>query len=734
MTEETIDRPGSPHESDTEHLLDQLIAYYHHDEFNHQQKVPTWLSFLSKHPQLIQPLIEYLRAAHLVAQSFELPSTQQSQLSPVEELLTFGDYQLISEIASGAMGIVYRAKSLESSRIVALKMIRAGRFASRDEIRNFRLEMENTAELDHPNIVPIYHIGIHEGQPFYTMKLIEGGNLLHHLPTLHHQFPLIASIIAIVARAVDHAHQRGILHRDLKPANILLDQQGQPYVTDFGLARRLNVCLSGEAALQSQTGTIAGTPCYMAPEQAQGQRGLTIAVDVYGLGAILYHLLTGRPPFRGQSLHDTLQQVIHQHPEPPSKLNPRCPRDLETICLTALAKEPTQRYASAAAMADDLQRYLARQPILARKPGPLHWVWAWCRSHPILFTTYLLSLSCFIVALLLGTALSQQRERYLLAERCRANAFAARHVASTLLNRLEQPAETLCTIAHDPLLLKILRTEPLDQALLQRFVERKLTFLDSQISVSFASLYILSPQHRLLAAVPYNHSLLNQPHAGRNYVQGAWSLQGLSGRYGVYLSRVYRSSNDRLPKAVLSTLVTDQTDPRTEPYGVVATSFPTAAALLQLNLSDEKRVVALIAPLDSNPRDAGPWLVPTDERVVLIHPAYSPGDEPVAFATGLLPTHAPGPGQSPLVPPEDDHTVPTLTDYRDPVAQRDSRYAGRWLASFAPVGRTGYYVVVQERADADPIFWLIVLGSAATVLFGGTLLYTGLRFATGQAR
>jgi serine/threonine-protein kinase len=565
------------------------------------------------------------------------------------------------------------------------------------------------------------------------MKLIEGHNLLHHVPLLHNQFHSIAAIMQLIARAVDHAHQRGVLHRDLKPANILIDQSGQPFVTDFGLARRLSVSATGEAACLLQTGEIAGTPSYMAPEQAQGQRGLTTAVDVYGLGAILYHLLTGQPPFCGESVYETLDQVIHQAPESPRKLNPQCPRELEIICLTAMAKEPAQRYPSAAALADDLERYLTDQPIVACKPSPWQYVWSWCRRHPALFSTYLIAAACFIVALLFGTALSHQRGQRLVAERSRANAFAARHVASTVLNRLEAPAEALDAIAQDPFLIKILRTQPLDQPLLQRLVERKLAYLDRQSGAAFTSIYILSPQHLLLAAIPFNDAVIGQPHTGRNYVHGAWALQGLTGRHAVHVSRVYRSTNDQLPKAVLSTLIADSSDPQSEPLGVVAVSFPTAAKLFELDLTDQQRVVALVAPFDTNLREHGPWLAPTEQRVVLIHPAYQQGDEPVAFPSGYLPPHEPRPGVSPLLPPEDDQPVLTLTDYRDPVAARDPRYAGRWLASFAPVGRTGYYVVVQERLEADPIFGLIVLGAGATILLGATLLYSGLRWTTGRA-
>ena len=262
------------------------------------------------------------------------------------------DYEILDELGQGGMGVVYRARQRSLNRIVAVKLVRAGELASEEEVRRFRLEAENVARLDHPHIVPVYEVGEHDGQHYFSMKLIEGGSLATLRRSLFDKTLLrsVAHLLTRVARAVHHAHQRGILHRDLKPANILLDERGKPHITDFGLARRLE----GASDL-TQSGAIVGTPNYMAPEQAGGDKAaLTTAVDVHALGAILYEMLTDFPPFASPSVVDTLLRVRHDKPTPPRTIRPSIDVDLETICLKCLEKEPTQRYASAAALADDL--------------------------------------------------------------------------------------------------------------------------------------------------------------------------------------------------------------------------------------------------------------------------------------------------------------------------------------------------------------------------------------------
>lgn len=273
----------------------------------------------------------------------------------------FGEFELISEVARGGMGVVYRARQVALGRIVALKMILAGRLADAEDVERFRREAEAAARLQHPNIVAIYDVGEVDGQHYFTMEFIEGSNLARKVAAGPLPSRVAAGYVRKLARAVHHAHRQGIVHRDLKPSNVLLDADDEPHITDFGLAKRL----SGEPG-KTRTGTVLGTPSYMAPEQAQGRRDIGPPADIYSLGAILYELVTGRPPFQAETPLDTAMQVLHNDPVPPRLLNPDVDHDLDTICLKCLQKDPQLRYPTAAALAEDLQRYLDGEPISAR--------------------------------------------------------------------------------------------------------------------------------------------------------------------------------------------------------------------------------------------------------------------------------------------------------------------------------------------------------------------------------
>jgi WD40 repeat protein/tRNA A-37 threonylcarbamoyl transferase component Bud32 len=290
---------------------------------------------------------------------------------------SFGDYVLVEEIAEGGMGVVWKAWQQGLKRTVALKMIRAGRLASPAEVQRFRTEAEAVAHLDHPHIVPIYEVGEIEGRHYFSMKFVEGGSLARQVGRIGRDQRSAASLLVGVARAIHHAHQRGILHRDLKPGNILLDRDGQPHVTDFGLAKRVE----GDQR-QTQSGAIVGTLGYMPPEQARADRVVTTAADVYGIGAVLYELLTGRPPFVAGSPLETLLQIQTDEPVRPRVRDPRVDRDLETICLKCLEKDPCRRYASAEAVAEELERWLAGVPIAARRTGRVERLRRWCRRNP----------------------------------------------------------------------------------------------------------------------------------------------------------------------------------------------------------------------------------------------------------------------------------------------------------------------------------------------------------------
>lgn len=291
----------------------------------------------------------------------------------------FGDYELLEEVARGGMGVVYKARQVSLDRIVAVKMILAGELASRETVERFRGEAAAVARLDHPGIVPIYEVGAHEGQHFFSMGFVDGTSLAAELAGGPLAPREAARLVQEVAEAVQHAHDHGVIHRDLKPGNVLLDKAGHARVTDFGLAKRTEF----ESHLTT-TGQVLGTPSFMSPEQAAARWELVgPPTDVYALGAILYNALTGRPPFQAASLAETLQQVLEREPVPPRVLNPHIPRDLETITLRCLAKTPARRCSTARELAAELQRFLSGEPIRSRPVGRPERVWRWCCRRPL---------------------------------------------------------------------------------------------------------------------------------------------------------------------------------------------------------------------------------------------------------------------------------------------------------------------------------------------------------------
>jgi WD40 repeat protein len=431
-----------------EQRLNEVIAAYL--EAAEAGRVPAREEWLAAHPELAGELAAFLdnrdrlAAAAAPLRDAAPPPDPDATLPPAPTLAPhtpgadapgaplgtvryFGDYELLEEIARGGMGVVFRARQVSLGRDVALKMILAGQLASPADVARFRGEAEAAANLDHPNILPIYEVGEHAGQQYFSMKLIDGGSLADRFASLRRggqnssYLRGDAALLATVARAVHHAHQRGVLHRDLKPANVLLDAGGTPYVTDFGLAKRVE----GGGGL-TQSGAIVGTPAYMPPEQARAEKQVTTAADVYALGAILYECLTGNPPFRGDTPLDTILQVLDREPPRPRALDPRIDRDSETIALKCLEKEPAKRYDSAAALADDLERWHRGEPIAARSVGRAERAWRWCRRNPALAAlAAALALALTGAAVTSGLVAVQAQRRAEVEARARAQAEQA---------------------------------------------------------------------------------------------------------------------------------------------------------------------------------------------------------------------------------------------------------------------------------------------------------------------
>jgi eukaryotic-like serine/threonine-protein kinase len=342
-------------------------------------------------------------------------------LPKIPATLSIEGYELLGELGRGGMGVVYKARQVRLDRLVALKVILAGVHAGDEDLARFRREGESLARIQHPNIIQIYEVGEQDGRPFFALEYVDGQSLAQRFSGIPLQARHAAHLVETLARAIHAANQHGVIHRDLKPANVLMTSGGVLKITDFGLAKRLD-----NGADPSRSGELMGTPSYMAPEQARGQTTLIgAATDVYGLGAVLYELLAGRPPFHAETQLDTVLLVLNDEPIAPSRSQPRIPRDLETICLKCLRKEPGARYADGAALAEDLRRFLTHRPIKARRVGPLGRACLWCRRKPTQ-AALTISVAFLLVLIAVGATLSAYRLRQELLTSYTAQARASR--------------------------------------------------------------------------------------------------------------------------------------------------------------------------------------------------------------------------------------------------------------------------------------------------------------------
>jgi tRNA A-37 threonylcarbamoyl transferase component Bud32 len=620
-----------------------------------------------------------------------------------------GDYELLERIGRGGMGVIYKARHVRIHRVVALKMIAVGELASEGELRRFHAEAEAAATLDHPNIVPIYEVGAHEGRPYFTMKLLEGGTLAEHIERFRGDGRSAAAMVATIARAVHYGHQRGVLHRDLKPANILLDAAGRPHVADFGVAKRLE----RESGL-TETGVVIGTPRYMAPEQAEGRvKEITTAADGYSLGAILYELLTGDPPYDGATATEILEQAGAARPAPPTALNAGIHRDLEMICLKCLERDPALRYGSAAALAEDLDRYCEGEPILARPVGAVARALRAARRHPALTLGLAGSFALLLLTIMAAFSLASARQAALIAVMQESNARHARIVAMTYLAQLERFSRTVVNEAERPEIRRLLEDgdEPGLQAWLDAVAQRE--------QVDFENWMIQDGTGSIAARAPTAPSV-HHSYAYRDYFRGARDRTGARALDAVHISRVFTSTIDFRNKFAIAVPIWNGPTDYPKFLGVLTADLTTAPTM-----GLPGRRTALAGPIDGD----------EEHYEIIIHPAYEADKKAVSIDNPHLRAIRPPVLSQPELKLFDEGSAedrpPVLdADYRDPVIREQGGADRQWLAAFAPVGNTELVAIVVEPYDE-----LIYPDAARTrriLLWGGAAL--GLLLAIGWMR
>ncbi|MBN1207457.1 MAG: serine/threonine protein kinase [Myxococcaceae bacterium] len=613
-----------------------------------------------------------------------------------------GHYALVERIARGGMGVVYKARHVLLDRMVALKMIAEAELASDAEVQDMLVEARWIARLDHPNIVPLYEVGEHEGRHYFAMKLMKGRSLADEMERFRGLPRTAARLVATVAQAVHYAHQRGVLHRDLKPENLLLDASGVPHVADFGVAKALDKEAGG-----TQPDSVVGTLGYMAPEQAlpRGQ-SLSVAADVYSLGGILYELLTGRLPFEAARPDAMLALMLEAEPVAPGEIDPGLPRELEAICLKCLEKEPARRYGSAAELADELERFLEGEPVEALPRGWPVRTWMWCRRHPLgagLLATLLWSLLVVAVG---AVSIARAQAAYLRREALGINAYTAKYVAEAVLRKLEQYSGSVGREAASLELMGALQAR--DRAALEAFCKGRFEYYDSPSGglkpqrgrSPLDRLFILDTAGVAIARwpppnPPQEQEFLGRKYEWRDYFIGARSLPK-ERQHAAYISRAFVSEANKQYTFALAAPV--YAADGTTLLGVLAATVTSDSTLGSLEFNDPNganRTVTLVALKDRERED----LRSHDVYSVLGHRWMERGKQ-VSFdpeAAGQIKRALSevlrlGPEQL----DRSSFESRVLEGYRDPL----SRAPGRWLAAVAPVDHTGFAVIVQTGEDA----------------------------------
>jgi eukaryotic-like serine/threonine-protein kinase len=675
-------------------ILDQLIADYLMAAERGEAPDPT--EWVAGHPAHAAHLANFLADLGRFGALIDLPpltnliqtvsflGTTKNESAETSE--PFGGYELLSELGHGGMGTVYRAQLRGTPMIVALKQIQARHLDPATQ-RQFRREVEAVAGLRHPNIVPIYHVGEHDGQPYFTMALVEGGSLDRQLDKYQSDLRAMAKLMAKTARAVHFAHQRRVLHRDLKPANILIDEAGEPHVADFGLAAKID-----ESGTTMQTEPAAGSLPWMAPEAIRGDTTLTTAVDVWALGVILYELLTGQRPFTGKNFPEMRKSILETEPRSPRKIKPSLPRDLEAICNRCLCKNPDQRYESATALAIELDRWLRDEPVRARKASRGERFARWGRRNPFLAGSLAILLVSLIALTAAGISTIGRMGDELAVAVCRSNQYIARQVSVIVQDRFKQIGRAVLDTADDPELHQACLK--MDRDKIQLLLRRR---MQGAAEGLVRNAFVVDPSGILRASSDTNSTSIDKDFSGRDYFRIPMARAPLDGFNRVHLSRVFPSQNDQLDKLAVAAAFQPEVD--AEPWVLVAT-VTTDVTVGQDDLPTDNLKAVLIAPIDSSPPRPGAKAQP-DAFVIMAHPAYKQGEQSVRFPPNRPIPIEPAEDQGPeFRRPLPDPPFPAETDYQDPVAENGHpEYQGRWLTGSARVGNSELVVLVQQRYD-----------------------------------